>query len=236
VIFDENKDGKPRRALVTGANRGIGRAIAENLAHRNDTEVLVASRDQSKAERTADEIGRGSQPIVLDLTRLDALEEAVHDIEKRFGQVDILVNNAGILIPGSALEVPLEAVEESLSVNALAPFVLTQSFGREMKERGWGRIVNVSSGWGSFDEGLSGPAAYAISKATLNALTVSFAQAFGRDVKINPACPGRVRTEMGGQLAPRSPFQGADTSTWLATLPGDGPTGGFFRDRHLIEW
>ena len=105
-----------------------------------------------------------------------------------------------------------------------------------MKKRGWGRIVNVSSGWGAFDQGVNGPAAYAISKAALNAVTVSFAPVLGLDVKINAACPGWVRTRMGGQMAHRTPEQGADTPVWLATLPDDGPTGGFFRDRHLIDW
>jgi NAD(P)-dependent dehydrogenase (short-subunit alcohol dehydrogenase family) len=105
-----------------------------------------------------------------------------------------------------------------------------------MKSRGWGRIVNLSSGWGSFDEGLAGPAAYSISKAALNAVTVSFARTLGPRVKINAACPGWVRTRMGGKAATRSPEQGADTPIWLASLPDDGPTGGFFRDRRSIDW
>jgi NAD(P)-dependent dehydrogenase (short-subunit alcohol dehydrogenase family) len=105
-----------------------------------------------------------------------------------------------------------------------------------MKERGWGRIVNLSSGWGAFAEGLEGPTAYSVSKAALNALTVSAAQALGTQVKVNAACPGWVRTRMGGAAAPRSVAEGADTPIWLATLPDDGPTGGFFRDRRRIEW
>jgi NAD(P)-dependent dehydrogenase (short-subunit alcohol dehydrogenase family) len=113
---------------------------------------------------------------------------------------------------------------------------LIQVFGPAMKARGWGRIVNVSSGWGSFDEGLAGPAAYSISKATLNAVTFTFAPVLGPTVKINAVCPGWVRTRMGGQSATRSPEQGADTPIWLATLPDDGPTGGFFRDRQSIGW
>ncbi len=96
--------------------------------------------------------------------------------------------------------------------------------------------MNVSSGWGSFEEGLTGPTAYSVSKAALNALTLGLAHHLGRNVKINAVCPGWVRTRMGGAAAERSPEQGADTPVWLATLPDDGPTGGFFRDRRPIQW
>lgn len=94
----------------------------------------------------------------------------------------------------------------------------------------------MSSGWGSFAEGLTGPVAYSVSKAALNATTLVLAQALGQKVKVNAACPGWVRTRMGGMAASRSVEEGADTPVWLATLPDDGPTGGFFRDRRLIEW
>jgi NAD(P)-dependent dehydrogenase (short-subunit alcohol dehydrogenase family) len=96
--------------------------------------------------------------------------------------------------------------------------------------------VNVSSGSGSFAEGLEGPAVYAVSKAALNALTVRLASEARGDVKVNAVCPGWVRTRMGGSAAPRSVEEGADTIAWLATLPADGPTGGFFRDRQRIRW
>ena len=105
-----------------------------------------------------------------------------------------------------------------------------------MNARGYGRIVNVSSGWGSFAEGLSGPGAYSISKAALNALTLSLSKDLPTNVKVNCMCPGWVRTRMGGEGAPRTPEEAADTAIWLATLPDDGPTGGFYRDRKLIAW
>lgn len=105
-----------------------------------------------------------------------------------------------------------------------------------MVERGYGRAVNVSSGYGSFAEGLEGPAAYALSKVALNAHTLRLASEVSGDVKVNAACPGWVRTRMGGSGATRSVEQGADTIVWLATLDGDGPSGGFFRDRERIGW
>jgi NAD(P)-dependent dehydrogenase (short-subunit alcohol dehydrogenase family) len=97
-------------------------------------------------------------------------------------------------------------------------------------------MVNVSSGWGSFAEGLEGPASYAVSKAALNALTVSLARALRGDVTVNACCPGWVRTRMGGAEAELSPEQGADTIVWLATLPAGGPSGSFFRARKRIAW
>lgn len=225
-----------RTALVTGANRGIGLAIAQALAERGDVRVLAAARSEADAGETAAGLGRDALGVVLDLADPQAVAERARDIEKDFGPVDILVNNAGILIDGNALEAGVEILDEVLRVNTMAPYALMQAFGEGMKARGWGRIVNVSSGWGSFAEGLAGPATYSVSKAALNAATVSFARALGDDVKVNAACPGWVRTRMGGQGADRSPEEGAATPVWLATLPDDGPTGGFFRDRRRIDW
>ena len=227
---------KKKTALVTGANRGIGLAIARALAENESITVLASCRTEEKAARAAETIGHGAKGVVIDLTDPEIAWQQARAIEEGLGPVDILVNNAGLLIPGTGMEITVADLTSSLAVNTVAPFALIQVFGAKMKERGWGRIVNVSSGWGAFDQGLSGPTAYAVSKAGLNGLTVSFAPLFGLDVKINAACPGWVRTRMGGQMANKSPEEGADTPVWLATLPDDGPTGGFFKDRHLIEW
>jgi NAD(P)-dependent dehydrogenase (short-subunit alcohol dehydrogenase family) len=105
-----------------------------------------------------------------------------------------------------------------------------------MVKRGYGRVVNVSSGYGAFAEGLEGPAPYSVAKAALNALTMKLAREVKGDVKVNAACPGWVRTRMGGPQANSSPEEGADTIVWLATLPARGPNGGFFRRRKQIPW
>jgi NAD(P)-dependent dehydrogenase (short-subunit alcohol dehydrogenase family) len=128
-----------------------------------------------------------------------------------------------------------ETLVMALEVNTLGPFRTCRALVPGMTQRGYGRVVNVSSVGGSFDEGL-GPAAYGVSKAALNALTVKVSQAVHGDVKVNATCPGWVRTEMGGSGAPRSPEEAANTLVWLATLPAEGPNGGSFRDRESILW
>lgn len=116
------------------------------------------------------------------------------------------------------------------------PYYLIRATVPGMKERGWGRIVNLSSGWGSFNEGLGGPNGYGLTKAALNAMTLTLARELPTCIKINTMCPGWVRTRMGGAGATLTPEQGADTAIWLALLPESGPSGGFFRDRKAISW
>ena len=225
-----------RVALVTGANRGIGFAIAKGLSAKGTIRVLVAARKFEEAKKAAVRIAADAVGVALDLSTPEDVPEQVKAIDAQYGPIDILVNNAGVLLPGTGLDVGIAELTASLAVNTIAPFTLIRTLGPGMKERGWGRVVNVSSGLGSFDEGVKGPAAYAISKAALNAVTLSFAPVLGPTVKINAVCPGWVRTRMGGRQAPRSTEEGADTPVWLATLPDDGPTGGFFRDRRRIQW
>lgn len=123
-----------------------------------------------------------------------------------------------------------------MAVMLHGPYQLMQAAVPEMGARGYGRVVNMSSDWGSFHEGLHGPGAYGVAKAGLNALTLAAARQAPEGVKINAMCPGWVRTRMGGSGATRTPEQGADTALWLATLPEDGPNGGFFRDRKPLAW
>ncbi|GAA0368872.1 SDR family NAD(P)-dependent oxidoreductase [Bowmanella denitrificans] len=223
-----------RTALVTGANRGIGFEIAKALANAGNIKVLIAARTEDSAEKAARTIGQGTVGVELDL--LNKPEQRVQAISQVLGPIDILVNNAGILFNQDALNTERHELEMSLQVNTIGPFLLARILGKSMQQRGWGRIVNLTSGWGTFYEGLNGPAAYAISKAALNAMTVCMARTLGDKVKVNAACPGWVRTDMGGQHAPLSAQQGADTPVWLAQLPDDGPTGGLFRRRQQLQW
>ena len=198
--------------------------------------MLTAARNDADARATAVKIGHDAVAVKLDLSDPVLVEQRVQEIESIQGPIDILVNNAAILTYGSLVDINAADLSKSIAVNAISPFALIRVLGPGMKARGWGRIVNVSSGWGQFSEGMTGPSAYAISKATLNAITLSAAAELGPEVKINAACPGVVRTRMGGPHAERSPEEGADTPVWLATLPDDGPTGGLYRDRALVAW
>jgi NAD(P)-dependent dehydrogenase (short-subunit alcohol dehydrogenase family) len=224
-----------RTVLITGANRGIGFAIARLMLQSGNYRVLVASRQQKDAEEAVAALG-GGIAVRLDLTDPLLLEQKAQHIERLHGPVDILINNAAILHSTDVQNTNAEHLMLSLSVNTIAPFVLCKVFGQLMKQRGYGRIVNISSGWGSFAEGLEGPACYAISKAALNAVTVSCARDFMPEVKVNAVCPGWVRTRMGGEAADLSPEQGAETPIWLATLGDDSPTGAFFRNKTQIDW
>ena len=223
-------------ALITGANRGIGLAIAAGLNRLEKMKVLVGGRRAEDDENAARTLGGNAVGVQLDLSTGKGLERQVKKIVDTHGPIDILVNNAGVLENGNILEIDSERLNHSVQVNFLAPLHLIRELVPGMNARRYGRIVNVSSGWGSFAEGLSGPAAYSVSKAALNAVTLSLSKDLAKNVKVNSMCPGWVRTRMGGEGAPRTPEEGADTAIWLATLPDDGPSGGFYRDRRLIAW
>jgi NAD(P)-dependent dehydrogenase (short-subunit alcohol dehydrogenase family) len=227
-----------RTALVTGANRGIGLAIARQLAELGHA-VLLGARDRNAGEEAAAplrRLGLDVAPVHLDLAVPVTIDTALGDLRKSGRTVDVLVNNAGVLHEAPLLELTDAQIAESIAVHLTGPIRLVRSLAPKMIARGYGRIVNVSSGWGSFAEGLGGPGDYGITKAALNALTVRLSKELPPAVKVNAMCPGWVRTRMGGPGAARTPDEGADTAVWLATLPDDGPTGGFFRDRKRIEW
>lgn len=214
-----------RHALVTGGNRGIGRAIAEGLT-KAGLSVTIGVRDVAAGRAVAEEIG--AEVLHCDLAGPD---EALPDVTG----FDVLVNNAGVLFEAPVLSREAR-FDEVMAVMLRGPYALMQRAVPAMNERGFGRVVNISSGWGSFAEGLQGPGAYGVAKAALNAVSLAASRDTAPDVKINAMCPGWVRTRMGGASATRSPEDGADTAIWLATLPKDGPTGGFFRDRAPIAW
>jgi NAD(P)-dependent dehydrogenase (short-subunit alcohol dehydrogenase family) len=242
----ENK----RIALITGANRGIGFEIARQLAHRGVL-VIVGSREEEKginaSEWIAREEGADVHFCLLDVADAVSIQAAVSRIVDRFGRLDILVNNAGIMIDADTeiLELSPSVIQNTLETNAFGPLLLSQACVPHMKKRKYGRIVNLSSTLGSLTD-ISDPRssyvqvgspAYRMSKTLLNAVTVLIARELrGSNILVNSVCPGWVRTDMGGPQAPLSPGEAAETPVWLATLPDDGPTGGFFRDLHSVPW
>jgi NAD(P)-dependent dehydrogenase (short-subunit alcohol dehydrogenase family) len=226
-----------KRALVTGANRGIGFEISRQLGKAGHA-VLLGARDLASGEEAAAKLrneGFDVTAVEIDVSKVASVKKCAASLKKQGVDVDVLVNNAGVIAEGDLLTGP-DPMKGALGVNLMGPLQTARAFAPGMAKRGWGRIVNVSSTWGSFESGLEGPAAYAISKAALNALTVRLSRELGEGILINAMCPGWVRTRMGGDEASRSVQEGADTALFLATLPDGSPTGGFFRDRLPIAW
>lgn len=238
-----------RIALVTGANKGIGYEIARQLAHKDIT-VLMGARDRHKGMTASKQLqseGLDVHFIRIDVTRAASIEAAIGKIKDDFMRLDILINNAGIMIDTQSgiLELDPVVFHNTLDTNATGPLLLAQGCVRVMMANGYGRIVNMASTLGSLTE-ISSPdsphaavlsPAYRLSKTLLNGITSLLAMELrGTNILVNSACPGWVRTDMGGDQAPLRPEQGAETPVWLATLPDGGPTGGFFRERQPIPW
>lgn len=221
-----------RIALVTGANRGIGLAVCRQLAARG-YRVWLGSRDFGKGEAAARAIGGDVRAVALDVADPEAPARAVAQV----GPIDVLVNNAGVHYDHGqrALAVDWRIVDEAFATNVFGAWRCAIAFAPGMKARGWGRIVNVSSEAGSL-AGMGGATpAYSTSKAALNALTRVLAdQLDGTGVLVNAVCPGWTATDMGGGGRPVD--EGAASVVWAATLPDDGPTGGFFRDGQPLPW
>lgn len=178
-------------ALVTGANRGIGFSISKGLANMG-VEVLMGCRDPLAGEqalvRLRETVPQANVSLVhLDLEEADGLHEQLFQISNQHNPIDILVNNAAVLMEGDFFNLAQYDFYKSMQINAMSVFDLIQFFGKSMKKRNHGRIVNISSGWGSFEEGLTGPVGYSISKASLNAITKAAAQAFSSypNIKVN---------------------------------------------------
>ena len=227
-----------RIAVVTGANRGIGREIARQLAQRPGLTVVLTARDERKGKAAARDLGTGFHP--LDVASERSIAALAAFLGKNYGRCDVLVNNAGILADprGSRiLDSKVETHRATLETNVLGPLMLAQALVPLMRKHRYGRIVNVSSAMGQLSDMGTGSPAYRMSKTALNALTLMLAADLsGSGILVNSMSPGWVRTDMGGSSAPRSVAEGADTAVWLATLPDNGPSGGFFKDRKPIAW
>jgi NAD(P)-dependent dehydrogenase (short-subunit alcohol dehydrogenase family) len=225
-------------ALVTGGNRGIGLEVARQLASLGCRVVIGARRKAALAAGLA-AAGSGVEGVILDVTKPETITAAAVELGVRFGRVDVLVNNAGIAI---AEDVPIlrtsaDDLHATFETNLFGAIAVAQAFVPGMVQRRYGRVVNVSSRAGQLATMGGYAPAYSISKTALNGFTKMLAaETRGSGVLVNSACPGWVRTDMGGPNAPGTVEQGADTIVWLATLPAEGPTGGFFADRKQIEW
>ncbi|MEU6082740.1 SDR family NAD(P)-dependent oxidoreductase [Streptomyces sp. NPDC047108] len=229
-------------SLVTGGNRGIGRETVRLLARRGHT-ALLTSRSQEAAEAAAADLDPEAAPgeivpLRLDVTDAASVERAASVVADRYGRLDVLVNSAAITYdtwqrPSGA---DLDVVREAAETNLYGPWRTIRTFAPLLRASAHPRIVNVSSESGSLASMGAGTPAYSVTKAGLNALTVIIAAEFRRDgMLVNAVCPGWVATDMGG-AGGRPVEEGAASVVWAATLPDDGPTGGFFRDGRPLPW
>ncbi|MCP5158116.1 MAG: SDR family oxidoreductase [Gammaproteobacteria bacterium] len=235
-------------AIVTGANRGLGLETVRQLAKR-DIQVILTSRHAGKGEMAMEKLLADGFDVLfqpLDVTSESSVAELGAFIHSRCGRVDILINNAGVFLDihgtedtgsASVFNASLETLTTTLKTNLYGPLLLAQELTPLMKQQHYGRIVNVSSGMGQLSDMEGKSPAYRISKTALNALTrILAAETQGYNILVNSVCPGWVRTDMGGAGAERTVEQGASGIVWAATLPDDGPNGGFFRDGQPIPW
>jgi NAD(P)-dependent dehydrogenase (short-subunit alcohol dehydrogenase family) len=224
-------------ALVTGANRGIGREVARQLGERR-YEVLLGARDPEKAAAAARELeqstGASIRPLTLDVADPVSIAAAAASVHRDPGRLDVLVNNAGI---GSdfgvaGVDPDFDAIQRALDTNFFGAYRLTVALLDLLRQSERPRIVNVSSGMGGVAEMGGWSPGYRVSKASLNAMTRILSTELKDDgFLVNSACPGFVNTDMGGPMGAQKPVEdGAAGVVWLATLPDGGPSGGFFRD------
>ncbi len=230
-------------ALITGANKGIGLEIARQLGKQGMT-VVLGARDAAKGQAAADTLkndGIDAHTVKLEVTNADDVAALPAFFADTFGRLDILVNNAGVL-PEAHGPITLETFREGLEANVIAPYFLTESLLPLLLAAPAGRIVNHSSILGSLatvaSEQFSGYLLpiYSSSKAALNMITIVHAEKHkDTALKINAAHPGNVKTDLnpGGDLTVE---QGALTAVRLATLPADGPTGGYFHMEETLPW
>lgn len=234
-------------ALVTGVGKptGIGFEVCKQLAEIGFT-VILSARRKAAAESLASQIP-GAIPLELDLESDESISGASRFIQRSTGRLDVLVNNAAGVGPYGETVVNADLVASSnlLDTTLYGTWALIQELLPFLQSSSAGRIVNVSSGAGSFSDQAFGVqtqnsmgVSYAISKAALNVLTVKLAQELAETpILVNAVCPGFTATFPGAEtMGARPVAEGAKGIVWAATLPNDGPRGGFFRDGHPLGW
>ena len=242
-------------AFITGGNRGLGFQTALDLKGEG-VKVVIGSRDLSQGEKAVAQLreaGADADVIKFDITNEADHQAAYEYFHSKYGRLDILVNNAGIAggtFPGTgpehrASDVPLDLLHKVFETNFFAPVALTKTLLPLLKKSEAGRIVNLSSILGSLTLQADPKSpiynaksfAYDASKTALNAFTVHLAYELrGTKIKVNSAHPGWVKTDMGGEQAPMELADGSKTSVELATLPENGPSGGYFHLGKPLPW
>ena len=234
-------------ALVTGANKGIGKEIARQLG-RQGMIALIGARDAERGAAAAAELkqeGINARAVLLDVTNAESIAAVAAQIEGEFGRLDILVNNAGIAIDGGFYNADVDMMRRTYETNVFGVVAVTRALLPLLKKSEAGRIVNMSSGLGSLTQnsdpnwpyGYVKALAYNSSKAALNMITVIFAAELkDTAIKVNAADPGYTATDLNNNQGTRTVEQGAIAAVHLATLPADGPTGGYFDEDGVVPW
>ena len=231
-------DWAQKTALITGANRGIGLGVARQLGDAGCA-VILGCRDTELGEEAALQLrneGLRARVEKLDVSDEQSVKDCATRLKDTGVEIDILVNNAGIYDRTEIFELSTDTFMKVFRTNTLGAMWCSQAFIPGMIERNWGRVVMVSSGLGTFSRRMLGHPCYAISKAALNALTVKLAQATPPSVKINASRPGWIKTRLAGDRGKDSVETGAARVVYLAMLPDDGPTGGYFHGRRPSRW
>ncbi|MDK9739437.1 SDR family NAD(P)-dependent oxidoreductase [Vibrio sp. D404a] len=225
-------------AIVTGANRGLGKETSRQLAKQGYM-VVVTARQLSSAEQAVNDIGLNDLfAAQLDITDQASVDDLFKLVAQQYGRIDVLVNNAAIHYDTwqTVINADLTTVQEAMDTNVYGAWRMVNTFTPLLKASKQARIVNVSSGAGALDSQTGNTPAYSMSKVALNSLTLMLAQQLkGSGILVNAVCPGWVATDMGGSGG-RPVELGAKGITWAATLPNNGPTGRFFRDGKEIAF
>ena len=230
-----------RVAVVTGSNRGLGRAIVQALAEQG-IHVVLTARDARTAEEAAAPLAAQGLPVVahqLDVTDIASVSRLVADVVFEQGRLDILVNNAAVAIdPGMAAStLSADRLRATFDINLFGAWQCCAEVIPHMRKHKYGRIVNLTTHMASLSTMGSSSPAYRASKTAVNAMTRIVADELrGENILVNAASPGPTATRMAYGKADQTPDDAARALLWLATLPDDGPTGGLFHRREQLAW
>ena len=226
-------------ALITGANRGIGYAIAEGLIKAN-VRVIIGSRSLEKGKEAVEKLSSTlASAVEIDIADDDSINRAFEELRGKIDRLDVLINNAGIYPDNgfNILTIDRDLLTKTLNVNTFGAIKTTQIFLPLLEKADKARVINYTSGYGQLNGLSAGVPSYCLSKLTLNGATIMLADAlYSKDITVNAVDPGWVSSDMGGANAPRTVEQGADTAVWLATVDSIEDSGKLWRDRSVVSF
>ena len=226
---------EPKTILITGANRGLGFELGKQLAEKGHW-VILSGRSEEKIRNAGSKIKGHVHTVALDVSSASSVRHAASEIQSEFDHIDVLVNNAAILqTPAGTMQCSESELHETLNTNVIGAWRMIKTFYPMLEQSKQAKILNISSGMGALDDLSSGHFAYRLSKIALNALTIMSQSDLGDRATVIAACPGWVKTDMGGAGAAREIPYAAEQLRWLVET--DNLEGGkFYRDKKVINW